>query len=163
MDTFSVSLSIGTFNINKSKIIIITILVGIMHFIMPIIGSILGNKITIFLNINVHLLLGIILLFIAIQMVNDLFKEDNKELLLNILNIFLISISVSLDSFSIGLGLKAITNNNILSGFIFSICASSLTFLGFLIGKYSSKKLGIIANILGIIILFILSIIHLFK
>lgn len=163
MDTFSISLSIGTFNISKNKTIFLSILVGIMHFFMPLIGTILGHKITTFLNINVNFLLGIILIIIGIEMIVDLFKEEEKNFNLSIFNMFLISMSVSLDSFSTGLGLHAITNDFLLSGTIFSICAASFTFLGLLIGKYSNNKIGILSNILGIILLLILGILHILK
>ena len=163
MDTFSISLSIGTFNISRKKVLFLCSLVGIMHFFMPLIGSILGSKITTFLNINVNFLLGLILLFIAIEMFIDLIKKEEKFFELNIFNMFLVSISVSLDSFSTGLGLNAITNDIILSGIIFSLCAASFTFIGILIGKYSSNKLGVYANIIGIILLVILGLLHLFK
>ena len=163
MDTFSISLSIGTFNVTRKRVLFLCILVGLMHFLMPLIGSYLGNKITTFLQINVNFLLGIILLFIAVEMIIDLLKDDNHIFELTIFNTFLVSLSVSLDSFSTGLGLSAITNNYILSGIIFSICASSFTFIGYLIGKYSGEKLGIYANLIGIILLIILGLSHIFK
>lgn len=162
MDTFSISLSIGTFNLNKSKTIFLCVLVGIMHFLMPLFGSMLGKKIINFLNVNVNFLLGLILLFICVEMIVDLFKTSEKFFELNIFNMFLISLSVSLDSFSTGLGLSAITSDFLLSGIIFSICAAAFTFLGLLIGKYSGEKLGIYANLFGILLLFVLGIIHIF-
>lgn len=162
MDTFSISLSIGAFNITKKKVIFLCILVGIMHYFMPLIGTILGNKITTFLNINVNFLLGIILLFIGVEMIFDLIKKEEKFFELKFFNMILVSISVSLDSFSTGLGLSAITNNFLLSGLIFSVCAASFTFLGLLIGKYSSERLGVFAQIIGIILLIILGLFHIF-
>ena len=163
MDTFSIFLSIGTFNISKRKITILCIFIGLLHFLMPIIGSFIGNKIVTFLQIKVDILLGLILLFIGIEMLIDLIKDEEKEFDLSILNMIILSISVSLDSFSTGIGLSAITNNYILSGLIFSVCASSFTFLGYLIGKYSSNKIGKYANLIGVIILFVLGIFHIFK
>lgn len=163
MDTFSISLSLGTFNISKRKTLFLSILVGIMHFFMPLFGTILGTKITTFLNINVNFLLGIILIIIGIEMILDLIKSEDKFFELSIFNMFLVSLSVSLDSFSTGLGLHAITDNFILSGIIFSTCAASFTFLGLLIGKYSNSKIGILSNVIGIIILFTLGIFHIFK
>ena len=163
MDTFSVCLSIGTFTIPKLKSFLLCFLVGIMHFIMPFIGYLLGEKIITFLDINVNLLLGFILIFIGIEMLLDLLKSETKTFNLNLLNTFLIAFSVSLDSFSTGLGLRAITNDIILSGIIFSLCAASFSFVGLLIGKYSNKKLGIYGNILGIILLFLIGIIHIFR
>jgi len=163
MDTFSISLSLGTFGCSKHKAVFLSILVGIMHFFMPLFGTFLGNKITTFLNINVNFLLGLILMIIGLEMIVELIKNEEKSFDLSIFNMLLISLSVSLDSFSTGLGLSAITDNYILSGLIFSCCASSFTFLGLLIGKYSSNKIGIISNILGIILLFILGFLHIFK
>jgi len=128
MDTFSISLSIGTFNVSKNNILLLCLIVGILHFLMPIIGAFLGNKVITFLNINSNFLLGIILLFIGVEMILDLFKNESNKFELSIFNMFLVSFSVSLDSFSTGLGLSAITSNVILSGLIFSVCASSFTF-----------------------------------
>ncbi len=162
MDTFSISLSIGSFNISKRKILIFSLMVGIMHFFMPIFGNILGEKIVNFLNIKVNILLGLILLLIGIEMVISLFSKEKETFDLSVVNMFLVSISVSLDSFSTGLGLSAITDNVIMAGFIFSMCAGLITYLGLLIGKYSSKVLGIYGNIFGIVLLFILGIMHLF-
>jgi len=163
MDTFSISLSIGTFNMTKKKALFLCTLVGIMHFVMPLLGSMLGNKIITFLNINVNFLLGLILLFIGVEMIIDLIKDDDEFFELNLFNMLLISLSVSLDSFSTGLGLSAITSNIVLSGTIFSFCAAAFTFLGLLMGKYCGEKLGIYANLLGIILLIILGVLHVFK
>lgn len=163
MDTFSIFLSIGTFGIVKKKIIFLCIFIGLLHFLMPLIGAFIGNKIITFLDLKVNILLGIILLFIGTEMLIDIIKDEEKLFDLNIINMIILSISVSLDSFSTGIGLKAITDNYILSGTIFSVCASSFTFLGYLIGKYSSNKIGKYANILGIIILFTIGLIHIFK
>lgn len=163
MDTFSICLSIGTFPINKRKVFFLCLLIGAMHFFMPLLGSFLGSKVITFLNIKVDFLLGIILLFIGVEMILDLLKKEDKKFDLNIFNMFLLGISVSLDSFSTGLGLSAITNDVIASGIIFSICAASFSFLGLLIGKYSSEKLGIYGNILGIILLIFIGITHIFR
>lgn len=162
MDTFSIFLSIGTFNVSKNKILFLCIFIGLLHFLMPLLGGFIGYKIITFLKIKVNILLGIILLFIGIEMFIDLIKDEEKDFDLSIINMLLLSISVSLDSFSTGIGLSAITNNYILSGFIFSVCAASFTFLGYLIGKYSSTKLGKYANIMGIVILLTLGIYHIF-
>ena len=162
MDTFSISLSIGSFNISKKKMLTLSLVVGIMHFFMPLIGNLFGNKIINYLNIKPDLLLGLILLFIAIEMIINLWKKEDTKFDLSFLSIILISISVSLDSLSTGIGLSAITSDICLAGFIFSVCAASFTLMGLIIGKYSNDKLGIYSNILGIILLIIISFIHIF-
>ena len=57
MDTFSLSLGVGTYNLEKRKSLELAILVGIMHFIMPLLGNILGDKIMTFFELNSNYLL----------------------------------------------------------------------------------------------------------
>ena len=68
---------------------------------------------------------------------------------------------VSLDSFSLGLGLKAITSNIYLAMSVFALCSFLFTYAGVVVGKFANKLLGIYANIIGAIILFIIGLCHL--
>ena len=52
MDAFSIALSIGTNNLSKKSIGLTITLVGLMHFIMPQLGLMLGNQVYNFININ---------------------------------------------------------------------------------------------------------------
>ena len=65
MDTFSLSLGIGTGNISKKRCLLFSIIVGIMHFIMPLIGNLIGNKIVEIFMLKSNFLLGIILIYLA--------------------------------------------------------------------------------------------------
>ena len=161
MDTFSLSLSVGILDVNNKKALKLALIVGVMHFIMPLIGMFLGTKLIKLLELKADILLGIILLIIAIQMTIDLIKKEEPNFNLNILGMFLFALGVSLDSFSVGIGLEALTNSRYLAMLIFSICSFSFTFMGVILGRYASKIMGTYANILGIIILFILGISHL--
>ena len=160
MDTFSLSLSLGTFNITNKQALKLSIIVGIMHFFMPILGMLLGEKLISLFELQCDFLLGVILLFIAIQMIIDLIKHEENSFNLNILGMFLFALGVSLDSFSVGLGIKAITLNINLATSIFAICSFILTFTGIMIGKFANKFIGTYASILGVVILLILGIVH---
>ncbi len=160
MDTFSLSLSLGTFNITNKQALKLSIIVGIMHFFMPILGMLLGEKLISLFELQCDFLLGVILLFIAIQMIIDLIKHEENSFNLNILGMFLFALGVSLDSFSVGLGIKAITENINLATSIFAICSFIFTFTGIMIGKFANKFIGTYASIFGVVILFILGIVH---
>ena len=160
MDTFSLSLSLGTFNITNKQALKLSIIVGIMHFFMPILGMLLGEKLISLFELQCDLLLGVILLFIAIQMIVDLIKHEENSFNLNIIGMFLFALGVSLDSFSVGLGIKAITENINLATSIFAICSFIFTFTGIMIGKFANKFIGTYASILGVVILLILGIVH---
>lgn len=163
MDTFSLSLGIGTLNLSKKKMITFSCLVGIMHFIMPLIGNFIGEKIVEIFTINSNFLLGIILIYLAISMLIELLKKEEKTLDLKLINMLLFAFGVSIDSFSTGLGLQAITNNLLLTVMIFSIVSFCFTYLGLLIGKYANRLLGTYTTVFGSILLIIIGIFHLCK
>ena len=163
MDTFSLSLGIGTCNLSKKRMILFSIIVGTMHFLMPLIGNLIGEKIVELFTINSNFLLGLILIYLALIMLVDLLKNEEKKLDLKILNMFIFAFGVSIDSFSTGLGLQAITDNMFLAVIIFSLTSLSFTYLGLLIGKYANKLLGFYATIFGVILLIIMGIFHFCK
>lgn len=163
MDTFSLSLGIGTCNLPRKKMILFSIIVGIMHFIMPLIGNFIGGKIVSIFTLNSNFLLGIILIYLALTMLFDLLKEEEKKIDLKIANMLLFAFGVSIDSFSTGLGLQAITSNMIAAVMIFSITSFCFTYLGLLIGKYANKILGTYATIFGAILLICIGVLHLCK
>ena len=163
IDAFSISTVIGMYNLSMKKTLQASIIVGIFHFVMPLIGVILSYQITKYLSIQTDLILGIILLLISLQMFIEYIKPSNKEISLNKFGVFLFAFGVSLDSFSVGLGLRAITDNLLLSSTIFSVVSFSFTFLGLTIGKYINKVLKKYSYLLGTIFLFIIGIVFLCK
>lgn len=163
MDTFSLSLGIGTCNISPKKMLAFSCLVGFMHFIMPLIGNLIGEKLISFFAINSDFLLGIILIYLAITMLIEIFKKEEKNIDLKIINMILFAFGVSIDSFSTGLGLQAITSNSFVAVVIFSITSFCFTYLGLIIGKYANKLLGIYATGSGVILLIIIGLAHLCK
>ncbi len=164
MDTFSLSLGIGTYNISHKLCLKISLIVGIMHFLMPFMGDIIGDKIVSFFSLNSNLFLGCILIFIAINLLIEMLKkEESLEMDFSLLGIFLFAFGVSIDAFSTGLGLSAITNNKFLAMLIFSIVSFAFTMIGLAIGKFASQKLGKKASILGFLLLMALGIFHICK
>ena len=69
MDAFSLALIYGTQYITKKGKILLSIIVGVYHFIMPLIGLTLGLYVTSKVIINTNILVGIILSLIAIEMI----------------------------------------------------------------------------------------------
>ena len=54
IDAFSLSLSIGTLNLNKKQVAKLPIFIGIFHFFMPFIGILIGKSIATKLIIKVN-------------------------------------------------------------------------------------------------------------
>lgn len=161
MDTFSLSLTLGTVSENK-LIKILPLFVGIFHFFMPIIGNIIGITLINLLDLASNIILGTVLIVLGINLAIHYFKDETAEINLNIIGVIIFALIVSIDSFSVGLGINDITNNYYIASIIFALCSAAFTYLGIIIGKYSSKLIGKYAIILGIFLLLILGIFHLF-
>lgn len=159
MDTFSLSLGIGSFNLRKRKMLFFSLIVGICHFFMPLIGVFLGSFLMKIASFNTDKLLFIVFLFIAIEMFFSLFSKEEKEYDLHFLNILLYAFSVSLDSLTVGI---ALDGYYIVGPIIFMLEAFFFTYLGLALGKYSYEKLGFVSKIIGFIIIVILALVHLF-
>jgi putative Mn2+ efflux pump MntP len=163
MDTFSLSLGYGMFNISKNNILKISICVGLFHFLMPIVGSFLGELILSLLPINEKTIIGLIFLTISVDIIISLFKkEDLKPLKCNI-EILIFSFTVSIDSFSTGIGLDVFNVPSYISSFIFMLVSFIFTYMGLILGKKLHNIIGHKAEITGIIILLFLSIHYLFN
>lgn len=153
MDAFSLAIVYGTNHIEKEKAIILSLFVGILHFIMPNLGNILGQSfLKGFLTCG-NLITGLVFFVLAIQMILS-FKEDEKvNDLKNYLEMFFFAVAVSIDSFSVGIALSLENQNLILGGIIFSIISFLFTMIGLILGKFLSEKTGKVGKIIGIFIL----------
>lgn len=154
MDAFSIAISIGTTNPNKKIIIIQSLLVGIFHLFMPILGSLIPIN-TLISRTNI--LTSIIFLILSIEMYRSRNKEE-EIIIKNIITIILISFTVSIDSFIVGTILKINNANMIITSCIFSFTSFIFTFLGLNLGIKLKEKYKEKANVFGSIILFLISI-----
>lgn len=160
MDAFSLSLAYGTLDITKKEIFTLSIMVGIYHFFMPLIGFFLGSKILAFFPINSSFIVFIILCFIGLEMVIDTLRKKDKFVKMQLIQMIIFSFSVSLDSFSVGIGLNTLTSKILFSPIIFSFTSFIFTFLGLHIGKKISEIFGRIATLIGGLVLILIAIIY---
>jgi putative Mn2+ efflux pump MntP len=160
LDAFSLALIYGMLDLGKRKSIITSTVTGIFHFFMPLLGSIIGNIILKRIYFSHNYFISLLFFIIAIEMIISHIKKE-KPVILDLLGIIIFSLSVSIDSFLIGIGLNAISNNVILCSFIFMITSMFFTYMGLIIGKKVNKLLGSLSSIIAIILLLILSIYYL--
>ena len=153
MDAFSLSFSYGTLNINKKDRVILSSLVGLFHFFMPLLGLFIGNIILKYIIIDLDILLAIIISLIGIEMIISSIKKEDNTMLLSLLSFILFAFSVSIDSFSVGIGLKGINNNYLQVSIIFSLCSFIFTYVGLILGTKLNDLVGRYAKTIGGIIL----------
>ena len=160
MDAFTMSLAYGTLNISKSNIIILSSIVGIYHFIMPLIGNLFGSFILSKIPINPNFMVAIILILIGLEMIIDTLKRKDTLKEFNLTKMLLFGFTVSIDSFSIGIGLKSITSNLVLAFFLFTIFSFLFTLLGSLIGSKINQLFGLISTLIGGITLVLIALFY---
>ena len=161
MDAFSLSLAYGTINLDRKQNFYLSVIVGIYHFVMPLIGLYIGNIILSLVPISPNIIVFIILLFIGVEMLIESSKKDEKVKKLNILEMFTFGFAVSIDSFSVGIGLQAFEINPIICTILFSLISFLFTYFGLNLGKRINEIIGKLSTILGGIILIIIGLIYL--
>jgi len=149
MDAFSLALAYGTVNLRKKDINILSIIVGIYHFFMPIFGMLVGGYITRLLHVGQDIIVLIIFSLIGINMIIESKKEQEKVKYMKLSEMLLFGFAVSVDSFSVGIGLNNISNNFILCSCIFSLTSFIFTYLGLKLGNKLNELIGRIATLIG--------------
>lgn len=162
MDAFSLSLAYGTLNLRNKDIHLLSIIVGIYHFFMPLLGLFIGTLILKIIKIDPEFIVFLVLSFIGIQMIVETFKKEEEIKYMNKSSLLLFGLAVSIDSFSVGIGMTAISDHYILCSFIFSISSFCFTYLGLLLGKKINLLLGKVSTIIGGTVLLLLGFIYLF-
>ena len=158
MDAFSLALVYGIQGITKKQQISLSTIVGIYHFIMPLIGYIFGNVLTNINIISIDIIASLILVYIGLDLIISNYKNIDK-IEVTKTGFLIFGLSVSLDSLTLGIGLKAITNNFFLSSIIFSITSLTFTYIGLSLGNIIGNKIGSFSKLLGGIILILIGII----
>lgn len=163
MDAFSLALLYGMQNINKKDKFVLSLIVGIYHFIMPLLGNFLGSLITRYLIINLSVVVGVIFLFIGFEMIISSIKNKNEDFTLGFANFLIFGLSVSIDSFTTGIGLNVINTNYLEVSTIFCLVSGLFTYLGLMFGNKLNSIFGKLSTIIGGIILVVLGIIYFFR
>ena len=135
MDAFSLALSYGTRGLGIYRQILLSLVVGLFHFFMPLLGCLFGNIVSKYMVLSSHIVIGIIFFLIGIDMIYSVRKIDESLSIGSIFEYFIFGFTVSIDSFTTGIGLSLILSNYLVAAFIFMLCSSVFTFLGLNIGN----------------------------
>lgn len=163
MDAFSLSLAYGTLGLSKKDIRSLSSIVGIYHFFMPLIGMSVGSWILKIIPIPPELVVLIVLTVIGLQMIISSFSCDKEVKTMTLTELLSFGFAVSIDSFSIGLGLKTIYEVPIVCSFIFMLSSFLFTYFGLKMGKKINDKLGNISTRIGGVMLILIGIIYMFS
>ena len=76
MDAFSLSLVYGMIGMSRNKKVFLSLIVGLYHFIMPLIGLTFGSIIDDINIISIDIIASIILIYIGIDLIISNFKKE---------------------------------------------------------------------------------------
>lgn len=162
MDAFSLALIYGTYGLSRKNEILLAIIVGIFHLIMPLVGLSFGNIIMQYFIFNVNLVVGVIFGIIGIEMILSSKKEEEVKILVSWWGFLLFGLSVSIDSLTTGVGLSAISHNYIGVASMFMFVSGLFTYVGLKLGNKLSERFGKYATISGGIIMIVLALRYIF-
>lgn len=150
MDAFSIGLGMGMIPLRLRRIATIGVIVGVFHVMMPFLGIVLGQFLSSQFGSYTTIGGGILLLLIGTQMFTSSFKKDSNPTLKPVgFGLILFALSVSLDSFSVGLSLGMSGVRTVLSLLLFGFFSMVLTWLGLLLGNKVRGVLGKYSEMFG--------------
>ena len=158
MDAFSVSLGMGMYQMRLRQIFKIGITIGIFHIWMPLLGMVTGRFLSEQFGEIASYIGGGLLFLLGAQMIVSSFRKEEGSLITPVgFGLLLFALSVSLDSFSVGLSLGIFGAKTIMVLISFGVGATLLAWTGLLIGQRVQGWLGKYSEVLGGAILFIFS------
>jgi putative Mn2+ efflux pump MntP len=150
MDAFSVGLGMGMYQLRLRQIFKIGITIGIFHVVMPLLGMAAGRFLSEKFGAFATIIGGSLLILLGIQMIWASLKAGDEKVITPVgFGLIIFALSVSLDSFSVGLSLGIFGAKTALVLFFFGIAATILTWTGLLLGRKVQSWLGHYSEALG--------------
>ena len=162
MDAFSLSLIYGTYGMSKKDEVLLAGIVGLFHFFMPLLGLWFGSVLTKHFIFDLNLMVGVIFLIIGIEMIISVRKDEEVKILIGIVSFLLFGLSVSIDSFTTGIGLSVISDNYIGVSALFMVVSGLFTYAGLRLGNRLSERFGKYATVSGGVLMCLLAIHQIF-
>lgn len=158
MDAVAVSICKGLSikKITKKNIMIISSYFSVFQAFMPFIGYILGTSFERYIVSIDHWIAFLILLIIGINMLKNV-NSNNLNDNIDFLSMLPLAVATSIDALAVGVTLAFLDSNIIISSLVIGMITFILTSFGVLIGNKYGNKYEKKAQILGSLILIILS------
>ncbi|WP_310550786.1 manganese efflux pump MntP [Paenibacillus glufosinatiresistens] len=153
-DAFSLGVGIGMRGIRLLHVLQMSLLIAVFHVVMPLLGLFTGEYVGHLLGRVAGAAAGGLLVLLGGHMVVNSFRPGDEEGARAIdhrklWGMLLISLSVSIDSFSVGVSLGMFVSNVSLTVLAFGAAGGLMAIAGLLLGRRASRKLGSFGEALG--------------
>ena len=174
-DAFSLSMGMGIKGASRRYAIRFSLLVGLFHVLMPLLGLSLGLAAGKVLGVWAGRIGAVVLVYIGLEMIWKSYRElqprvitlakaraslDRSEQAMSAdkwPSFLILTVSVSIDALTVGFSLGTIKAPILLTVVIMGMIAGSMTLLGFKGGKILSRSVGSYSQAAGGLILLALA------
>lgn len=155
MDAFSLGLGMGMRGLRLLHIMRLSIIIGMFHIIMPLLGMLAGNFLSSIIGHIATIAGGILLVLLGGHMVYSSLRGNDEPAFdtRTVWGTTLFALSVSVDSFSVGVSLGLFTTDWIFTIMSFGLMGGLMSVIGLLIGKRVRSWVGEYGEAFGGIIL----------
>lgn len=156
MDAFSLGIGIGMNGVRRVDALRMGFLVALFHVLMPLAGIFAGQYVGALLGDLARYVSGGLLLLLGLHMILSSFKQGGFQAInpRSILGALLFSLSVSIDSFSVGVSLGMFQGNLLLTILSFGFFGGLMSLMGLGLGRRMGRQLGEYGEAAGGAILF---------
>lgn len=160
MDAFSLGIGVGMRGIRLLDILRVSFVVGLFHMIMPLMGILTGTYVGVILGDIAIVMGGVLLVLLGAHMIYSSFRENHEHLMsyTTFWGLIVFALSVSLDSFSVGVTLGLFSSNFMLTIGLFGLFGGIMSIVGLWLGRSASNWLGIYSEAIGGLILLVFGI-----
>jgi len=175
LDAFSLSMGMGIRGVTRKYEWKFSVMVGILHILMPLIGLSLGLAVGKFLGVWASLLGAAVLAYIALDFLIKGYRESKPESVSlregkkyfyrngrkrgeDWGSIILLGVSVSIDALTVGFSLGTLKMPILITVLIMGLVAGSMTLLGFAGGRVFNRLVGSYAQMVGGVVLLLLAV-----
>lgn len=155
MDAFSLGIGIGIRGIRLYDILKLSFIIASFHVIMPLLGMFTGHYVSSLLGDIAVLTGGGLLLLLGAHMVYSSFKGENIHSFehATLWGLIIFALSVSIDSFSVGISLGLFSSDLMLTVLMFGFFGGVMSVMGLVLGKKVAPSMGDYGEALGGLIL----------
>lgn len=156
MDAFSLGVGIGMRGIRLRDIIKLSVVIAIFHIVMPLMGMFTGQYVSTLLGGVATIAAGLLLVLLGGHMIYSSLRGESVQSFdhRTTWGMLLFALSVSIDSFSVGISLGMFAADVLLTVLLFGFFGGLMSILGLLLGRRVSLSLGEYGEACGGVILF---------
>ncbi|MGG6313420.1 manganese efflux pump MntP family protein [Paenibacillus macerans] len=144
MDAFSLGIGIGMRGVLRRDALRIATMVALFHILMPLLGILAGQYVGVLLGNLARYVAGGLLFLLGAHMIVSSVRGSGVQSInpRSWFGVLLFSVSVSIDSFSVGVSLGMFRGEWLLTVLAFGFFGGLMSFVGLLMGRGMGRSLG---------------------